>query len=394
MNKYSIDTLRYYCASSITYGADINFSEESMIAMHNSELADILGNLVHRVMNLCVKYCDGIIPDVQHDPQFALPFDLAAIKASIEQDVSACAINAAVFKGMDAARATNRWLTEAEPWKMKGENEYRRIAVVRTAMEALYAFMHVLSPVIPVAGQQVFEKLGTSPVSLKNLRDDFYNLTPGTPISVGDVLFKKIEDESAAAVVAAGGKPATKGKPAPAPVEVEHLIDFTKVDIRVGLITKVWNHETSDRLYCEEIDVGESTGPRQVASGLRKNYTLDQMLNRKVLVVCNLKESKFQGFMSYGMVLAVKSADGETVELLAPHPDSKVGEKVFLTGYESFAQEGVSWQAAKMKKMKVWEAVVPLFATNALGVPAWNGLELQTSQGALLPTTLFNAQIQ
>jgi methionine--tRNA ligase beta chain len=81
--------------------------------------------------------------------------------------------------------------------------------------------------------------------------------------------------------------------------------EFTKMDIRVGVITKVWHHPEADKLFCEEIDVGEEE-PRQIASGLREHYTLEQMLNRKVLVVCNLKSAKIVGFASSGMVLAAK----------------------------------------------------------------------------------------
>jgi methionine--tRNA ligase beta chain len=81
--------------------------------------------------------------------------------------------------------------------------------------------------------------------------------------------------------------------------------EFTKIDIRVGQITKVWLHPEADKLYCEEIDVGEDA-PRGIASGLREHYTLEEMEGRKVLVVCNLKEAKIVGFSSNGMVLAAK----------------------------------------------------------------------------------------
>ncbi len=81
--------------------------------------------------------------------------------------------------------------------------------------------------------------------------------------------------------------------------------DFTKIDIRVGQINKVWLHPEADKLYCEEIDVGEDA-PREIASGLREHYTLEQMEGRKVLVVCNLKAAKIVGFTSNGMVLAAK----------------------------------------------------------------------------------------
>lgn len=106
----SVDTLRYYVCSSITYGADLNFSKDGMVTMHNSELADILGNLVHRVLTLAQKYCDGKLPDVPHDSQFSTPFDLKALKEGVAQDIKECAINSAVFKAMEAARATNRYI--------------------------------------------------------------------------------------------------------------------------------------------------------------------------------------------------------------------------------------------------------------------------------------------
>jgi methionine--tRNA ligase beta chain len=287
---------------------------------------------------------------------------------------------------------------------MKGENESRRAPVVRTALEAVYAFTHFLAPILPVAAQQIFEHLHTDPVSIHNLKDDFYNLKPGTPVTIGNILFQKIEDAAgvAAPTPAAEGKAkgpvGKKAAPTKAAVveEIQHTIDFTKMDIRVGEIVKVWNHETADRLYCELIDVGDASGPRQVASGLRKNYTLEQMQNRKVIVVCNLKESKFQGFMSCGMVLAAKSADGEIVELLAPPEGSKIGERVFLQGYESFAEQkdGIVWDANKIKKMKVWEAVAPGLSTNEDGVPTWNSNLLQTSAGPLVAASLKSSNIQ
>jgi methionine--tRNA ligase beta chain len=296
----------------------------------------------------------------------------------------------------------NRFLTEAEPWKMKGEHESRRGPVVRTALEAVYAFSHFLAPVLPIATQQIFEHLHTAPVSAHNLREDFYNLTPGTPVTIGAILFQKIEDDEATAAgggVAIPGKSAGQQKKGSAAMankveEVQHSIDFTKMDIRVGTIVKVWNHETSDRLYCEMIDVGDDTGPRQVASGLRSLYSLEDLQNRRVVVVCNLKESKFQGFMSRGMVLAAKS--GDSLELLAPPTDSKIGERIFLQGYEEFASltNDIVWEANKVKKMKVWESVAPGLSTNEDGLPTWNGNALLTSAGPLLSSTLKNVQIQ
>lgn len=412
MEKYNIDSLRYYCAASITYGADLNFSDELLVQMHNNELADILGNLIHRVFNLTQKYCNGVVPDVAHDSEFALPFDLQALKDGVAADMTSCAIHAALFRAMEAARATNKFLTDAEPWKMKGERESKRVAVVRTALEAIYAFTHFLAPVMPLAAQQIFTHLHTGPKSAHNLKADFYNLTPGTPVSLGDILFKKIEKEvpaEGAVTASAGAVPAGKGgkggnnnkkgaQPPAAPAinedDYTHTVDFTKMDIRVGQILRVWPHPTADRLYVEEIDVGEAA-PRQVVSGLKAYYTLEELTQRKVLVVCNLKESKFQGQMSMGMVLAAKSADGSTVELVQVPAEAANGERVFVPGHEALGRDpNAVWGANRIKKFKVWESVSTGLAVSAEKVASWQGLPLTTSAGVCTTLNLSEVAIQ
>lgn len=280
---------------------------------------------------------------------------------------------------------------------MKGADEPRRVAVVRTALEAVYAFTHFLAPVMPKAAQSVFDMLSTGPVSANNLRDDFYNLAPGAAVGLGEILFQKIEAPEVAP--SAGGAPAApvkaggKGKgPAAAKVEeAVHSVDFTKLDLRVGQIGRVWHHETAEHLYCEDVDVGaESGGVRQVASGLRAHYTLEQMEGRKVVVVCNLDKAKLRGFVSYGMVLAakVKGEDGtERVELVSPPEGSAVGERVHLAEYEALP----AFTAAQTKKLKVWEAVAADLRTDAGCTVCWKGFPLLTSAGPCVVSSLADA---
>lgn len=109
-------------------------------------------------------------------------------------------------------------------------------------------------------------------------------------------------------------------KPAKAPAADPNQPEITKLDIRVGKIVKVWKHETADKLYCEEIDVGEDA-PRQIASGLVHHYSLEQMQDARVLVLCNLKPRNLVGFRSHGMVMcaAVPLEDGkEKVAFVTP----------------------------------------------------------------------------
>ena len=382
LDKFPVDSVRYYCCASTTYGSDVNFSESSLVSMHNSELADVLGNLVNRALVLCHKYCDGFIPDSEHDSAFLPPFSLETMIADISADMKSSAIHLSIFRAMEAARITNRFLTEAEPWKMVGANESRRPAIVRTTLELIYAFSLFLAPVMPFATESIFSKLNTKPVPVNRLDLQFYNLKPGTKVDIGEILFRKIDvsDVSQASSMGAAeanisGKVKGKEKLAIAPkVELDSSQnDFTKIELRVGKIIKIKEHETAERLFCEDIDIGEKI--LQVASGLRQHYTLDEMLERKVVVVCNMKESKMQGFMSYGMVLAAKCSTGK-VELVEPPVESLVGERVLIEGLS-----GNPWPAADVKKKKVWETVAPGLRTTANCTVSWNGLELITSGG-------------
>lgn len=161
--------------------------------------------------------------------------------------------------------------------------------------------------------------------------------------------------------------------------------EFTKMEIRVGKITKVWNHEEADKLFCEEIDVGEDA-PRQIASGLREHYTLEDMQDRLVLVVCNLKAAKIVGFSSNGMVLAAKGED--KVELITPPEGSKVGELVFIEGLT-----GEPLSSAQVKKKKTWDKVAKGLKTGDGGVATWDGKTIQTSAGACKAASLVGAPI-
>lgn len=142
---------------------------------------------------------------------------------------------------------------------------------------------------------------------------------------------------------------------APAPSEeVEDSLDPSKLDLRVGLITKCWNHPEAEKLLCEEIDLAEPTGPRSIASGLRAHYRAEAMVGKKVIVVANLKEAKLVGFKSNGMVLCACTADKSSVKLLEAPADATVGERVV---FEGFSGEAAS--SSVMAKKKVLEKLAP-----------------------------------
>ena len=218
------------------------------------------------------------------------------------------------------------------------------------------------------------------------------NLKPGeSPVSLAT------PTPSAAAVA-----PAKEDKPVPAPkkkgrppppkkIEANHdQPEICKLEFKVGEITKVWVHPTADKLYCEEINVGEDE-PRQIASGLRPFFTLEQMMGQRLLVVSNLKAKNLVGFKSFGMVLCAKESataeDGtvtEKVEFVEPPADAPIGEVVHFNGLPT--PEPLS--SAQVEKKKVFLACLDGLKTTEAGLAAWNGHVFTTTAGPCTAKTV------
>jgi glutamyl-tRNA synthetase len=155
---------------------------------------------------------------------------------------------------------------------------------------------------------------------------------------------------------------------------------ITALDIRVGRILKVWEHTEADKLYCEEIDVGESQ-PRMIASGLRPYMKMDDMVGRLVCVLCNLKERKLVGFPSHGMVLCASNKDHTEVKFVSPPVDAKVGERVTVPGFNFSEESGKPYTENVMGKKKVFEDLAPFLVTSKYGIPEFLGRPFVTSAG-------------
>ena len=460
LDLFDVDSFRWYLCKEAPYGGELSFSEESMRDMHNADLVKTLGNLVQRVTKLCEKYCGGTIPDVPGPDVRVIDFD--QVRKTYVAEMEAFALEGGASVAIQACRDVNGYLTKEEPWKLSGDEfAERRQVIVRATLEAVYAVAHLLLPFIPKGASEIFNKMNTPPKSLWAVDSELRNnLAVGTKIDVGSLLYEinKSEEEKELSKAEASNKKKQSyeeaqrlkkekkakeiaaSKAAQAGGDAPDQPEFTKIDIRVGQITKVccswctgfksfstnfhntshcisllckvWHHPEADKLFCEEIDVGEEDGPRQIASGLREHYTLDEMQDRKVLVVCNLKAAKIVGFNSNGMVLAAKvrphniicsslirntrnsflhflqSADGKQVEIVSPPADAPVGERVFVHGLS-----GEPYSSAQIKKKKVWESVSKGLKTGENGVATWDGMEIRTSAGVCSVASLVGAPI-
>jgi len=169
-----------------------------------------------------------------------------------------------------------------------------------------------------------------------------------------------------------GGK---KDAKAAAPADVaKPLDDVSHLDIRVGKITKVWAHPEADRLWCEEIDIGESK-PIQVCSGLREHYTEDKMKDRMVVLIANMKPRKMKEVESQGMVLCATGPSG--VELLEPPAGAKAGERVTFSGYSGEPDAVLNEKKGKAPLPEI----SPLLKTNSKREAAYRDIPFMTSAG-------------
>ena len=261
LDKFDVDSFRWYLCKEAPYGGELSFSEDSMRDMHNADLCDTLGNLVHRVTKLCGKYCDGVIPDVPSPEVAVIDFD--ALRTAYMAKMEVLALESGANFAIQACRDVNGYLTKEEPWKLKGdEHEEKRQVVVRATLEAVYAVAHLLLPFIPKSASEIMKKMNTEPKSLMDINADLRNLAVGTKIDVGDILYERnlseeeknmskadaskkkqmsyeeaqrLKKEKKAKEIAASKAGQQKGGDADQP-------EFTKIDIRVGQITKVcWN---------------------------------------------------------------------------------------------------------------------------------------------------------
>ena len=334
-------------------------------------------------MNLCTKYSHARVPDVDSIDR---PFSLPAIRKQMEKLMKQFALQDACILAISMVRDTNKYLTDKAPWHMKGDPQGQEV-VVRTILESIYIAAHFLSPFIPTTCAQIFDYLSTPATTLRLLSPDFANLQPGTTVLVGNILFIKLltEEDRAkqqqALTTSAEKKTKTEVKKK---VKTELLV-FAALDLRVGQITRVWPHTESSAHFCAEVDVGSESDKLQVAVSLTGHYTAESLVDRKVLVLCNLKPVKIEGFKSHAVVLCGATDEQKQLELIEPPASAVNGERVFVA-----SESGEPVSAGQMKKQKVWEKALEVLMTSEDGVAMYRDQVIQTSTGPCRAATLTN----
>ncbi|CAM6051377.1 unnamed protein product [Sphagnum compactum] len=179
----------------------------------------------------------------------------------------------------------------------------------------------------------------------------------------------------------------------PAAAAADVASDLDLLDIRVGKILKAWKHPEADSLYVEEVDVGEAEGPRTICSGLVKYVPEEELQDRAVVVLSNLKPRNMRGVKSNGMLLAASDAAHERVELLSPPPGAMPGERIWFGSEADQANQAASATPNQVQKKKIWETIQPLLKTTDECTAVFQDRPMRVSAGIVTCKSLKGANV-
>lgn len=191
LSRVPPDTFRWYLIREAHYGSDVKFGVPALCDLHNADICDTLGNLIHRVVALTVKNCNSEVPDVD----FKTLVDVAAVYNKAESAMERLALEELAEIALDICKTSNKYLTDETPWKIK-DDDVKRNAIIRSTLEALYVAAHFFAPIMPTAAAKMFERLGKPPKKLFELSAEKPNLPAGTKVCPGEVLFQRLDKEA------------------------------------------------------------------------------------------------------------------------------------------------------------------------------------------------------
>ena len=301
-DSYGVDVFRYFLIRDMSVGTDSSFSEEALVTRNNTELANDLGNLLNRTLNMVEKRFDGRVP--APTPNVAEEDDevrtlINGLPARVTGHINEYKTHLAVGECMAVIRRLNKYLNDTAPFKVVKTDPERAGAIIRLVLEGLQVAAHWLRPVMPETMNELIRRLGGQSGSIQT----------GASIDKGEPLFPKYEFEAPEDTADEPETSAsTKGKP------MIQYDDFTKLDLRIAQIVSAEPIEGSDKLLKIQMDLGEES--RQVVAGIAKSYTADKIVGRRVVVLTNLKPRKVFGVESQAMILAAQ--DGDSLFVLSP----------------------------------------------------------------------------
>ena len=297
IEDYGVDTIRYFLLSEVPFGSDGNFSELLMVERRNSDLCNVLGNLVNRTISMANKYFGGKVSKISNITE--LDNEVINYLNSMDKDVdekleslNAPAALADIFSRLNRL---NKYIDETEPWKLaKLEDKSRLNDVLYVILDGIRLCAIELEAFIPATSKKIYEQINVNDASFENNTIGYvesYQVTEKP-----EILFARIDEKEL--------KEKLEAK------EIEHspeisIDDFAKMEMVVGEVLESKKHEKADKLLVSKVDIGGEV--RQIVSGIAGHVDPKEFVGKKVVVLANLKPVKIRGVQSQGMIICAEN---------------------------------------------------------------------------------------
>ena len=340
---FGVDAVRYFVLHEMPFDNDGVISWELMVERLNSDLANILGNLVNRTVSMSNKYFGGEVRDggvgAQEDEDLKA-VTLAAVKKT-EAKMDELRVADAIGEIFNIFRRCNKYIDETMPWALaKDETKRDRLAtVLYNLVEAITIGASLLESFMPETSAKILVQLNASKRILAEM-DEFGRYPSGNKVTdKPEILFARMEAEKvleqvesmqAAENIEEEGDAGEEAKEAENVIDIEAkpeitYDDFARLQFQVGEIIACEAVQKSRKLLCSKVKIGSQV--RQIVSGIKANYTPEEMVGKKVMVVVNLKPAKLAGILSEGMLLCAEDADGN-LSLMVPEKEMPAGAEI------------------------------------------------------------------
>ena len=331
IDKYGVDSLRYFLMREITFGIDGYYSQELLLKRINSDLANDYGNLWHRITTMLGKYFNSILPEevesVYGERERELKKAVLTLDANVESALDDFKFNEALSYIWEVIRMTNKYVEESAPWNLaKDETKKDYLAnVMYISFQSYYIITAYLQIFFVETPKKVFNRLGLGDnVPLEDAKK-WGSLNAGIKIERGEALFKRYDIEEEIGIKTKENK-----KEVNPPKDEKHKPniekeEFEKLELLTAKIIFAEKVENADKLIKFVVDIGEGE-QRVVVSSIAEYYKAEDMVGKTVLYLANLKPKKFRGIISHGMLLLADN--GETLSIMKAEKDFEAGCEV------------------------------------------------------------------
>lgn len=320
--ELAVDAARYSLIRCLPFDDDTNFSMGEVERLFNADLANDLGNALNRTINMAHKFVGGVVPPAKLDD--GILDTVLQAKGAYQEAFRQHRAHVALDTALGLSRALNRYVDSAKPWELAKNGDPRVQEVLYSMLFLLRSAEALARPFMPAVADQMAAQMGQDPLKLWASVGSLESLEPGRALAQPEPMFPRIDLNAAKAAP----KPKEEKKmetPAAAVAEPISIEDFMKVELRVARILEAEPVEKSSKLMKLQVMIGSER--RQILAGIKKDYGVEDLIGRQVIVVANLRPAKLMGMESQGMVLAADGPDGGAI-LLQPEAEAPEGTLV------------------------------------------------------------------